>query len=97
MLDIQVFIGFANFYWRFIQGLSRILALLTSILKTNRSSDLALRQLGANNVIEGGGKADNRNLSKSKKSKNVKSGIQTHIRATGKPTFLTPGAKKAFN
>ena len=32
--DIQVFLGFANFYWRFIQGFSRIAALLTSILKT---------------------------------------------------------------
>ena len=32
--DIQVFLGFANFYWRFIQGFSRIAALLTSMLKT---------------------------------------------------------------
>ena len=32
--DIQVFLGFANFYRRFIQGFSRIAALLTSMLKT---------------------------------------------------------------
>ena len=32
--DIQVFLGFANFYRRFIKGFSRIAALLTSILKT---------------------------------------------------------------
>ena len=32
--DIQVFLGFANFYWQFIQGFSRIAAPLTSILKT---------------------------------------------------------------
>ena len=32
--NIQVFLGFANFYWRFIQGFSRISALLTSMLKT---------------------------------------------------------------
>ena len=32
--DIQVFLGFANFYWRFIQGFSRITTLLTSMLKT---------------------------------------------------------------
>ena len=32
--DIQVFLGFANFYWRFIQGFSRIAAPLTSMLKT---------------------------------------------------------------
>ena len=32
--DILVFLGFANFYWQFIQGFSRIAALFTSILKT---------------------------------------------------------------
>ena len=32
--DIQVFLPFANFYWQFIQGFSRIAASLTSILKT---------------------------------------------------------------
>ena len=33
--DIQVFLGFANFYRRFIQGFSRIAAPLTSMLKTS--------------------------------------------------------------
>ena len=32
--DIQVFLGFANFYWQFIQGFSKIAASLTSMLKT---------------------------------------------------------------
>ena len=32
--DIQVFLSFANFYRRFMQGFSRIAVLLTSILKT---------------------------------------------------------------
>ncbi len=32
--DIQVFLGFPNFYWRFIQGFSRLVAPLTSMLKT---------------------------------------------------------------
>ena len=32
--DIQVFLGFANFYWQFIQDFSRIAALLTLMLKT---------------------------------------------------------------
>ena len=32
--NIPVFLGFANFYWRFIQRFSRIAALLTSMLKT---------------------------------------------------------------
>ncbi len=31
--DIQVFLGFANFYRRFIQGFSRLAAPLTSMLK----------------------------------------------------------------
>ena len=33
--DIQVFIGFANFYRRFIQRFSKIAAPLTSMLKTS--------------------------------------------------------------
>ena len=49
-----------------------------------KSPDLALRD-NDEEVVEGGGK----NLSKSKKSKNAKSGIQTYLRATKKPTFLT--------
>ncbi len=32
--DIQVFLGFANFYWRFIQGFSRLATPFTSMLKT---------------------------------------------------------------
>ena len=37
--DIQIFLGFANFYWQFIQGFSRIVALLISMLKiTNKSA-----------------------------------------------------------
>ena len=35
--NIQVFLGFANFYWQFIQGFSIIAASLTSILKTTGS------------------------------------------------------------
>ena len=37
--DIQVFLGFANFYCQFIQGFSQIAARLTSILKTSGSSE----------------------------------------------------------
>ncbi len=32
--DIQIFLGFVNFYQRFIQGFSRLTTPLTSILKT---------------------------------------------------------------
>ena len=37
--NIQVFLGFANFYLRFIQGFSKIAALLILMLKTTRSLD----------------------------------------------------------
>ena len=66
------------------------------MLKTIGSSDSALR-LGANDdeVVGDSSKADNRNPSK--KSKNIRSGIQTRIGTIGEPTFLTPNAKEAFN
>ena len=35
--DIQVFLDFANFYWQFIQGFSKIVASLTSMMKTTGS------------------------------------------------------------
>lgn len=39
--DIQLSIGFANFYWRFIQCFSKIATLLTLMLKTwARSSNI---------------------------------------------------------
>ena len=91
--NIQVFIGFANFYWRFIRDLSRITVPLTLMLKTTGSSDSTHRD--NDNEVVGGG--DDKNLSKSKKSKNAKSGIQTHIGATGEPTFLTSDTREAFN
>ena len=34
--NIQVFLGFANFYWQFIQSLNKIVAPLTLMLKTIR-------------------------------------------------------------
>ena len=37
--NIQVFLGFANFYWRFIQGFNKIAAPLISMLKMTGSPD----------------------------------------------------------
>ena len=58
--DIQVFLGFANFYGQFIQGFSKIAALLTSMLKTTVSSQVLVtdKALDANEVggIESGDK-----------------------------------------
>ena len=55
--DIQIFIGFANFYRHFIQGFSKIAALLTSMLKTTTSfekSTLKVLKPDNNEVIGAG-------------------------------------------
>ena len=91
--DIQVFIGFANFYRRFIRDFSRIATPLNSMLKTTGSSNLFPGD-DDDEVVGGGG---DRNLSKFKKSKNAKSGNQTCIKATEEPKFLTSKPKEAFN
>lgn len=73
--NIQVFISFANFYRRFIQGFSKIAGLFTSILKTIQLFRLATTMFDTKDeAVGGGGRADKRvvNLSKSKKLKNNK-------------------------
>ena len=61
--DIQIFLGFANFYQQFIQSFSKIPILLTSILKTTVSSQVlvANEMLTANKV---GGVEDGNELIK---------------------------------
>ena len=49
--DIQVFIGFANFYWHFIKGFSRIVAILTAMLKTTESSIVSASRIDDNEVV----------------------------------------------
>ena len=96
-----MFLGFANFFQHFIQGFSKIAALLTLLLKTTRSLEkLALKafKAGNNKVVGGGsGRADEIiiNLSKNKKSKKLMR--VPNIRAIGKPNFLISNAKKTFN
>ena len=92
--NIQIFIGFANFYQRFIRSFSRIAASLTSMLKTTGSSNMPLRD--DDDKFIGGGR--DRNLSKSeKRSKNAKSGNQTRIRAMEESKFLTSKTREVFN
>ena len=50
--DIQVFLDFANFYFRFIKGFNKIAALLMSILKTTISSKV-LTVNRVNNIKSG--------------------------------------------
>ena len=63
------------------------------MLKTTESSDSPPR----NNDDEFLGGGGDRNLSKSKKLKNAKSGIQTRIKVMEKTIFLTSSAKEVFN
>ena len=71
--DIQVFLGFANFYWRFIQDFSRIAAPLTSMLKTAAPPESSiLEEVGdgkGNDSVDSGVEI----AKKSKKSKGKKS------------------------
>ena len=43
--DIQVFLGFANFYWRFIQSFSKIARQFTLMLKTSFATRLSKNSL----------------------------------------------------
>ena len=63
------------------------------MLKTTGSLDL-LQRNDDNEVVGRGG---DRNLFKSKRSKNAKSKVQMPFGATGESTFLTPNAREAFN
>ena len=75
--DIQVFIGFANFYQRFIQDLCKIAILLISLLIISRSSKkLTLKAFKAddNEIVNSDSSKTNEtivNLSKNKKSRNL--------------------------
>ena len=52
--DIQVFIGFANFYRRFIKGFSKIAAPFTAMLKTTESSVTSVSGVDDDEVVGGG-------------------------------------------
>ena len=56
--DIQIFIGFTNFYWCFIKGISRIVASLTAMLKTIGSFVASISKVDDNRVVVGGGAID---------------------------------------
>ena len=90
--DIQVFIGFANFYRRFIKDFNKIAALLIAMLKTTGSSVASASRVDDNEIVGGGGTGRldaSKRLAKSKKMKSVHD--------LEKPKFLTSKAKEAFN
>ena len=108
--DIQVFLEFANFYRRFIQGFSHIAVSLTSMLKTAKpkkggdevgSNSRAGRRgseidgSGMDNVEVDGGEVEVDEIEK-KGRKTSKSKNLSKSKKTVGSDFLTPGAKLAF-
>ena len=110
--DIQVFLGFANFYCQFIQGFSRIAAPQTSILKTSGSTESKTRpgeggvRVGDNRAGRGGSKLDGSELCDdevdSSEVEDVEVGEKVQEKSKSKNSskstsdFHTPGAKLAF-
>ena len=95
-----MFIGFANFYQRFIQGFSKIAILYTFILKITRLFYLALKTFRADNdkIVEAGDSKTNETIvNLSNKSKNKQFENQTYIKAIKKSICLTFNVKKIFN
>ena len=87
--DIQVFIGFANFYWCFIQGFSKIGALPISMLKISPKPAGALPATGIDNSeVVGSSSRNDRKLAKSNSTK--------PMHRAEKPSFPTPDARQAF-
>ena len=87
--DIQVFIGFANFYQRFIQGFSKIAALLTSMLKTSPQPAGALLATVVDDSEVVGSSGGN-------EGKLAKSDFTKPVRRVEELSFLTPDARQAF-
>ena len=84
--DIQVFIGFANFYRRFIQGFSKIAASLTSMLKTSpqQAGVLPATAVDDSEVIENSGE---------NKGKLAKSDFTKPVRGAEELSFPTPNTR----
>ena len=51
MRDIQVFLGFANFYWHIIKGLSKIAWPFNSMLRTAWSTKNSLLSMAKDNEV----------------------------------------------
>ena len=91
--DIQIFLGFANFYCQFIKGFSKIAAPLTSMLKTTMLSQvlvanevLGARVLAADEVgsVGGGGGDESSDGSKRVEPKTGKSAKSRKSSKSGK-------------
>ncbi len=99
-----MFLGFANFYRRFIQNFSRIAALLTSILRTTDNKALstqAIENEKNQNAPSAAGRTDGGNVGGSIKNlstaaKSAKSKKPNFANANSGTDFLIPEAKETF-
>ena len=108
--NIQVFLGFANFYRRFIQGFSQIAAPLILILKTIEPRKGGIGVGGDSRARHGGSKIDGNGMDNvevdggevevdeigKKGRKTSKSKNLSKSKKMVVSNFLTPGAKLAF-
>ena len=87
--NIQLFIGFTNFYWHFIEGFNKITAPLTLILKTSLQLANALLATGLDNieVVGSSGRNDR---------KSAKSDFTKPVRKVEESSFLTPDTRRVF-
>ena len=97
--DIQVFLGFANFYCRFIQGFSRIAAPLTSMLRMSLIPTSATKKLM--NLVDkfGGGDRGENEASTPAPTKGPTGAdypSSDHLNHAVS-NYLTSAAKKAFH
>ena len=96
IIDFQVFIGFANFYWRFILGFSRIALSFIFLLKTTRLFEkLAPKifKVDDNKIVnDNGSKINKTSVNLSKNLTHV-----PNIDVKKQLIFLIPNAKKTFN
>ena len=93
MTDIQVFLGYANFYKRFIKSFGKIARPLISMLQTSSTTRSSKILLSSNNVAEsdklcgsGGSDCENRTVEKSICSKDLNEATD----------YLTPDTRQAF-
>ncbi len=102
--DIQIFLGFTNFYRRFIRNFSRIAAPLTSILRTTEKEALstqAIENEKNQDAPSAAGGANGGNVGRSIKNlstaiKSAKSKKPNFAKANSGTDFLTLEAKEAF-